>query len=281
MDAPNRILIVGEAPGRHSGGLTRQRVSELAGAPYEEWADWQNLIADYPGRGAGKGSAWNVVAARRGVGELTPRLAGYDHVILLGRRVAGVIIPGGAGFPFFRWTDGHGTRLAVIPHTSGIVRFWNDPENVEAAQRFLAEIVPTTKEAPMATTRSSRSSASTTKKKATRSTPAAKTEVVADRDAILAAMRAAGEPLTPNEAAAVVIAAGVVRPASPATPLDYRLAAPIYREAKKGRFYKRVGDDKPARYAPTDDAPASDRSLVAALKAEVVKAKKKQQAAAA
>lgn len=61
-------------------------------------------------------------------------------MILLGRRVASAVIPGGAGFPFFRWTERDGARVAVIPHTSGIVRWWNDPENVEAARRFLSEL---------------------------------------------------------------------------------------------------------------------------------------------
>lgn len=271
-----KILIVGEAPGRHSGGLTRDRLSELAGAPWEDWADWRNLIDDWPGRGPGKGSAWNARAAARGADDLRKTISGYDHVVLLGRRVASAMIPGGAGFPFFRWLDSYGTRLAVVPHTSGIVRFWNDPGNVETAKRFLGELVPSStaqKETAMPATRS--------RKSTTRKAKPADAKTVADRDAVLATLRAAGEPLTPNEVAEIIIAAGIVRPASPATPLDYRIAAPIYREAKRGRYYQRAGDDKPARFAPREDAPASDRSLVAALKAEVAKAKKAAKAKAA
>ncbi len=134
------ILILGEAPGPRAGGLTRRRVSELAGRPWEEWAVWRNLLDDYPGRGRGKGSAWNQRAARQAWEEM--EIHGYAAVVMLGRRVAAAIIPGGGGFPFFHWTnlefDIYG---AVIPHTSGIVRFWNDPENVAKAERFFAEML--------------------------------------------------------------------------------------------------------------------------------------------
>jgi hypothetical protein len=149
-----RILIVGEAPGRRAGGLTRTRVSNLAGVPWEEWADWLNLLDDHPGLSTtGKGSGWNTRAARARAETLD--LSAYDAVILLGRRVAQAVIPAGAGFPFFRWTERNGTRVAVIPHTSGIVRFWNDPANVRMAKGFIRELLPTKEEdvAATATTR--------------------------------------------------------------------------------------------------------------------------------
>lgn len=136
-EAKKRVLIVGEAPGgRNAGGLTRKRISELAGRPWEDWADWVNLLDEYPGPGRYKGSAWNGAAARQGAASLDA--SGYESVVLLGRRVASATLPGGAGFPFFRWTEWRGARAVVIPHTSGIVRWWNDPENVRAAARFLS-----------------------------------------------------------------------------------------------------------------------------------------------
>lgn len=143
-DQPKKILVIGEAPsGRTAGGLTRTRISELAGTPWEEWADWINLLDEWPGRGSGKGSAWDARAAKTRADRMLADGFGYDRVIVLGRRAAGVLIPGGAGFPFFRWIERAGSKVAVIPHTSGIVRFWNDPGNVQKAREFLAEIVPT------------------------------------------------------------------------------------------------------------------------------------------
>lgn len=148
-------MIVGEAPGRRAGGLTRTRLTELAGEPWEDWADFVNLLPEQPAA-ARKGSSWDVRAARRAALELD--VSGYDAVILLGRRVAQAMIAAGAGFPFFRWTEERlgptglaalpsesatPHRLAVIPHTSGIVRFWNDPASVARATEFLRETIRT------------------------------------------------------------------------------------------------------------------------------------------
>ncbi len=105
--------------------------------------------------------------------------------------------------------------------------------------------------------------------------PAAKPNgnAISGRDATIAAFRAAGKPLTPNEAAAIVIASGVPVAAKGKTPMDYRLFAPIYREAKNGRYYQQVGDDRPAKFELRDDAPASDPKLVEAICKSVAAAK--------
>lgn len=286
------ILIVGEAPNARGGGLTRSRVSELAGRPWEEWADWVNLLDEWPGSGRGKGSAWNGTAARRRAETLD--LTSYDLAILLGRRVAGAMIPGGAGFPFFRWTECAGLRMAVIPHTSGIVRFWNEPENVAKARGFLTEVAgqgshvhatlatgiadegvePLTKGDQMSTNTKARPAGTRKRRAAKASTAAPVAKRITGRDAVIAAFRAAGKPLTPNEAAALVIDSGVAPDlgAVGSTPVDYRLYAPIYREAKKGRFYELVSTG-PSKFKLRSDAPASEPELVEALKKQVAKAK--------
>lgn len=143
----NRILILGEAPGaRNAGGLTRTRITNLSGSPWETWADWRNLLDDYPGSGSSGGASWNPRAARQAAVSLD--LSGYDLVILLGRRVAGAVLPAGAGIPFFRTFTHHSQQYAVIPHTSGIVRFWNDPDNADRARVFLTEIAAIREEVP-------------------------------------------------------------------------------------------------------------------------------------
>lgn len=140
---PDRFLILGEAPGRLStSNWSRGRIRDLAGRDLDEWAEWVNLVEEWPGYNPrGKGSAWDARRAAVKAAELKPTLTGYSGVICLGRRVAQVMIPGGSGFPFFRWTTNRdGAKLAVIPHPSGIVRFWNDPENVEQARTFLSSL---------------------------------------------------------------------------------------------------------------------------------------------
>lgn len=296
------VLIVGEAPNKTGGGLTRTRISELAGRPWDEWADWTNLLDEWPGSGRGKGTAWNATFARRVADGLD--LSGYETVILLGRRVGGAMIPGGAGFPYFRWTERGGVRMVVIPHTSGIVRWWNDPENVAKASSFLTDLASSkhasiatgvTVEgmspseegeqqmaATAATKRRTRKTAAAAReaaptKRASRKTATApaveKEQKLTGRAAVIAAIRAAGKPLTPNEAAALVIDSGVADTLDVKgdTPMDYRLAAPVYREAKKGRFYELVSTG-PSKFKVKSDAPTSDPELVATLKKQVEKA---------
>jgi len=134
----NPILIVGEAPGRTDKGRTRTRISELSGHPWEEWADWRNLIEEWPGPARRGASAWNGQLARRNAPNLP--LENYDLTILLGRRVAAAVLPGGAGWPFFRQHSYERGVVTVVPHTSGINRWWNDPENVERGAEFLRQV---------------------------------------------------------------------------------------------------------------------------------------------
>lgn len=139
---PERYLILGEAPGRHSTSKwSSGRIRDLADRDLDEWADWVNLIEEWPGPAErGKGSAWNARLAVKWAEELRETLRDYRGVICLGRRVAGVVLPGGGGFPYFRWTESRGAKLVVIPHPSGIVRWWNEPENVERAREFLTAL---------------------------------------------------------------------------------------------------------------------------------------------
>lgn len=96
-----------------------------------------NLFDVYPGA-ARKGTKWDAPAAREKAAALIPTFSPGARVILVGRRVSTAF-----GYPwlsFLTWTyDDHppGFYVAVIPHPSGIVRWWNSPDNVEAARRFL------------------------------------------------------------------------------------------------------------------------------------------------
>lgn len=78
-------------------------------------------------------------AARR----LRPDLAGYDLILLAGRRVARAFgLPD--SWPFLRWywigsEKGykHEAGAAIVPHPSSLNRWWNDPRHRQDARRFL------------------------------------------------------------------------------------------------------------------------------------------------
>lgn len=273
------ILIVGEAPGARLSGLTRSRIDALAGRPWEEWADWTNLLEEWPGPARGRGSAWNTRAAATRVKEIP--FADYDLVILLGRRVAQAVLPGGAGIPWFRFVDRNETRFIVFPHTSGTSAFWNDPEKVERAKGFLTDLVASLDDATryddvrkFPATGTEQDNPERTEHKPAMSNTSNSTRVTG-REAVIAAFRAAGKPLTAKEAAALVIAAKVVPDltAVGSTPAEYRLYAPVYREAAAGRFYKRVGSTSPAKFTVRANAPESDPTLVAVLKKTIAKSR--------
>lgn len=94
---------------------------------------------------------------------------------------------------------------------------------------------------------------------------------VSGREACIAAIRAAGKPLTAGEIANAVIASGVVPSLKGKTP-KATLSAQITSGAKKGDTFKRVGSSKPAKFDLKADAPESPADLVEALKSKVADA---------
>lgn len=137
-----RPLLLGEAPSAKSdparpfSGRSGDRLRRLTDL---DKFDLANLFEQHPGRSAkGKGSRWDAPAARLRAKEATPGLKGR-RVVFVGRRVSTAF-----GYPWLPWAtwtwDDRGFWAAVIPHPSGIVRFWNDPANVEQVALFLCAI---------------------------------------------------------------------------------------------------------------------------------------------
>lgn len=96
----------------------------------------------------------------------------------------------------------------------------------------------------------------------------ANTHRVTGREACIAVLRAAGsKPLTANEIATAVVDSKVVKGlgVTGSTP-KATLGAPIFKGAKEGRIFKRVGSGSPAKFSLRADAPESDNALVAKLK---------------
>jgi len=132
--------IVGQAPGRRGGpplrGPCGARLARLAGlSGVDELArrhELANLLPRFPGK-RGKGDAFPPAEARRAAHGVRPK---HRDVLLLGRHVARAF---GVDRPFFEWWDLGRWRVAVVPHPSGVSRWWNDSANRARAAAFLRE----------------------------------------------------------------------------------------------------------------------------------------------
>lgn len=121
---------------RHAGAETR--IQELRFyAAFER----RNLLDRAMGRqeGGGKGCRFPRREAREAAAALRPELEGR-FVLLCGKRLARAF---GLHDPryFEPAPEGPGRACRVIPHPSGIVRWWNDSQNRERARRFLARVI--------------------------------------------------------------------------------------------------------------------------------------------
>lgn len=114
-----------------------------------------NLLDEWPGR-EGAGSAFPLDQARARAEYLKRCIAangaGFDYpwnrvgaecevILLAGKRVAGAW---GAKTGYFSWTSWQGWapsprnyQVAVVPHPSGLNRWWNDEQNRTRAREFV------------------------------------------------------------------------------------------------------------------------------------------------
>jgi uracil-DNA glycosylase len=159
------ILIVGEAPGRRPGqplsGRCGDRLAALLQLPRQLWdlsgeVSACNLLDRWPGP-AGKGSAFPTGLARLRAHELACRLDAGTVVVLLGRRLARAARVQAA---YFEWGSLGRARCVVVPHPSGVNRWWNDQANQDQAARFFARLrqVPSRSSVPSQTNSPSRPS---------------------------------------------------------------------------------------------------------------------------
>jgi hypothetical protein len=142
-----RPLIVAQAPSSRSNpseplsGASGRRLAALCGLTLPDFLvsfERVNLLDMYPGK-LGKGDKWDHVRARLAAYNMTPRLR-RRCTILLGWKVASAFQI--EGKDYFRWHDniGDGAFVSVCPHPSGIVLWWNHPENVARARAFWRDL---------------------------------------------------------------------------------------------------------------------------------------------
>lgn len=136
-----RPLIVGEAPTAETEGRPAfhgrcarflERAAGLPEGGLRAAFRATNLLERPPAR-QGKGHAFPWREAAPAAERVLARTRG--PLIVAGKRAARAF---GLSDPqYLRWTRVGGRRVAVIPHPSGINRWWNDPANRGAAEAFL------------------------------------------------------------------------------------------------------------------------------------------------
>lgn len=139
-------MIVGEASnlpsGEAFGGRSGRFLASLLGVGLPEFMatfDRVNLLSTWPGRSGGrKGHLFPLGEARRAA--LVMDLRGR-HVVLAGRRVASAFGIGKAAFLEPAEAGKGEASCVVVPHPSGIVRWYNLPANREAVGLVLRKAV--------------------------------------------------------------------------------------------------------------------------------------------
>lgn len=138
-----RPVVVGEAPSRTSDparpitGACGRRLAALAGLPelaFRRRFVRLNLLAAWPGPSGSKGTAWRPAEARLAAERLRSR-SRNRFIVLLGRRVGAAFGLGRADY-FLPYRVGSALAV-VVPHPSGINRWYNASENVRAMGGFL------------------------------------------------------------------------------------------------------------------------------------------------
>lgn len=138
----SKLLLIGMAPARTGDpakvlqGRTGLWLADLMGLPLDEYlrrTDRRNLFDRWPGK-SGKGDAWDAQEARIRAGILMPDVLGR-RVLFVGRAVAAAFAM--PRVPLLTWVGACGAWVAVVPHPSGIVRWWNSEENRARAGEFL------------------------------------------------------------------------------------------------------------------------------------------------
>lgn len=179
-DRTARYLILGEAPNRALEGRehmcwipcgsrkrhSANRLRDLLGIQgVGEWLrtfDRSNVFDEVQPR-SGKGDFFSVARGRRELLTQWPMLVsrGYQGILVMGSRVSSALswrdeqdtVLSAARLPVLEWRSaiphrsvcqglGEHTRIraAVVPHPSGVNRWYNEPENKRRAEAFLRSL---------------------------------------------------------------------------------------------------------------------------------------------
>lgn len=152
----DRPVLMGQAPSRltqsRSGnseppafsGLSGSRLAAIVGVSQERLLtlfDARNLLHRFPGRSGVKGDSWCADEARAEARRLLPHLRGRT-VVIAGSAVAAAF--GVTGKPLER-VEREGVTFILLPHPSGVNRFYNSVTNCRAVRRLLRQVLGLTR----------------------------------------------------------------------------------------------------------------------------------------
>ena len=153
------ILLVGQAPAASAPDsvLPADRGNHLAGARFVKFSgiDLQtysrrfrrmNVLTEFPGRGGGKGDLFPRDRAARAIPIFEEFLASRprDPVIFLGRATASLFHADAKTAKPFSRVGPLEFQRHWIPHTSGIVRFWNNTSNRDRLRTLVQGLLTST-----------------------------------------------------------------------------------------------------------------------------------------
>lgn len=138
--------ILGEAPGfngdprlplggcRYGSGKRLAKVIGMSQPVMRRAFTLRNLLDEFPGF-SGKGAVFPVKIARAAVGDFQCE---EDRILLLGKRLAAAFR---LNVNYFEWVERDGKQYVVVPHPSGVNRWYNSPENRRAAREFFRGLI--------------------------------------------------------------------------------------------------------------------------------------------
>ena len=139
------VLAIGEAPNARDHDGSGNGVALWCEAYEEKLPGLKqlrrvNLLPSYPGR-MGRGSAFPMREARAAADVLWASQPLDVRFLILSLRAAEAFQIRRLGLQLAEWFEQDGRIVAVIPHPSGIVRWWNEGENREKAGAFMKGLV--------------------------------------------------------------------------------------------------------------------------------------------
>lgn len=141
-----KILLIGQAPSRTSqgklpfSGQSGKRLADLAVIPQKDLKNYFKMINvfDYwPGR-SGKGDAF---PRDKIPDKLRKMVASYSATIFVGRGVADRFKFNPPEYLIWYSYPHRKQAASILPHPSGVNRWYNDPQNLKDAQMFLRGII--------------------------------------------------------------------------------------------------------------------------------------------
>ena len=154
----DKILLVGQAPSRNRRpaldasipGSASCRLLAMLGITRDEYMERfarVNLLDYWPGALAtGKGDKFPIGEAKKAAKRI---LAQYEYpwkILCVGHRVGECFLPK-MRVKYYDWMICVSNfppavrDIAIIPHTSGLNRYWNEPGNIKLAENFLRKKV--------------------------------------------------------------------------------------------------------------------------------------------